>query len=488
MSGRERFGRRELGILAAITGLAAVLRLVTLDLQSLWLDEALSAQMVRDDLGALFDALPYEASPPLFYLVEFVWTHLFGDSEFAFRLPSALAGIVTVPVIYLAARELGGRRAGVVGGVLAAVSPAFIWYSQEGRTYSLAIMFAALSVLFFARSLRGDSGQPLLWWAVFSAGAIATHYFAVMLVGIEAAWMLYERRDRRRVLAFAAIPVLAGVALIPLLMAQQDNGAGSFVKSFSFASRVKGVPTEFLLGFSSPAFAGATAIALALAAVAVFLLATEPRGDSRRLAFTVAGVGIATCALPILLALAGRDYLYPRNLLVAWVPLMVALAVGLAAQRTRLGIAVTAGFVAVGLATVISVAAKPELQRDDWRSGLEQIGPPSEPRLLVVRPFYDRAPVLYYAPTARLALGALAVDEIRVVQMSEPDSAPRAPAGYRLAGVDRGDEFTSYDYRSDRPRRVRPAEVADGFGVRTGGVLVEEPGAKRGRFVHPNEE
>src|SRR5215210_5873106 len=77
---------------AAITLAAASLRFPALSVQSLWLDEAVSVQLVRGDFGTLVESLRFEASPPLYYVIAFGWTHLFGSGEFAFRSLSALAG------------------------------------------------------------------------------------------------------------------------------------------------------------------------------------------------------------------------------------------------------------------------------------------------------------------------------------------------------------------------------------------------------------
>ena len=80
---------------------------------------------------------------------------MLGTGEVALRLPSALAGIATVPVAWAIGRELAGRRAAAIAcAALVAVNPLFVWYSQEARAYGLFVFTAALAMLCFLRAER----------------------------------------------------------------------------------------------------------------------------------------------------------------------------------------------------------------------------------------------------------------------------------------------------------------------------------------------
>jgi hypothetical protein len=104
------------------------------------------------------------------------------------RSLSALAGTASIGVVYLTARALPvPRRGALIVAAVVAVSPVLIWFSQDARAYALVFLLAALSFLFFAGSRRGGAGRDLAWWGVFSALALATHYFAGFLVAPEAA-------------------------------------------------------------------------------------------------------------------------------------------------------------------------------------------------------------------------------------------------------------------------------------------------------------
>ena len=118
--------------------------------------------------------------------------------EVGLRSLTALFGAATVPVAYLIGRELASNRAGLITAALVAVSPMLIWYSQEARSYALLVFFGALALLFFVRALRTGDGRDLGLWALASALALCSHYFAVFAVAIEAAWLLVALRSRWR--------------------------------------------------------------------------------------------------------------------------------------------------------------------------------------------------------------------------------------------------------------------------------------------------
>ena len=132
---------RAFWIVAGLTALGAVLRFLTLGVQSYHHDEIVTAsRILRGDFGHAMNAVGFsESAPPLYYALAWIWTQFTGTGEFGLRSLSALAGVVTIPVVYLIGIELRGRRAGLMAAALAAVNPMLLWYSQEARAYSLLV-------------------------------------------------------------------------------------------------------------------------------------------------------------------------------------------------------------------------------------------------------------------------------------------------------------------------------------------------------------
>ena len=179
---------RAFWIVAGLTALAAALRFSTLGLQSYHHDEIVTAsRILRDGFWHAMSAVGFsESAPPLYYVLAWLWTQLTGTGEFGLRSVSALAGVATVPVAYLIAVELRGRRAGIAAAALVAVNPMLLWYSQEARAYALFALLTAVSLLYFVRALDRGRRRDFTGWGIASALALATHYFAVFPVAAEA--------------------------------------------------------------------------------------------------------------------------------------------------------------------------------------------------------------------------------------------------------------------------------------------------------------
>src|SRR3954471_7598806 len=127
--------------------------------QSFWLDESYTVDLVQRSLGDMLDGVSRtESTPPLFYVLAWLWAKLFGHGEAGLRSLSAVVGTLTVPVAWRAAREwFSGARAGLIAAALVAVNPFFVWYSQEARSYALLVLMAALSLLFLGRAVRSPT-------------------------------------------------------------------------------------------------------------------------------------------------------------------------------------------------------------------------------------------------------------------------------------------------------------------------------------------
>ncbi|MFL5885552.1 MAG: glycosyltransferase family 39 protein [Thermoleophilaceae bacterium] len=392
-----------------MTVAGAALRFSTLGVQSYWADEGVTVRLLHRSFGDMLSAIPNsESTPPLYYVLAWVWAKLFGTGEWGLRSLSALFGAATIPVAYLLGARLVSARAGAIAAAVTAFSPLLVWYSQEARSYALVVLLTGLSLVFFL-------SRRLVWWALVSILALATHYFALFVVAPCALWLLW--RGGRRAWAFVAIVVAAGAALLPLAIDQASNHAADFIRVSSLGTRVAQVPKQFLVGYDSPLETAATVTAVVLALLALTLLLTRSTPREQRGAATAAVLGLAIALPPVVLAIFGADYLITRNVIVAWLPAAVVLTAGFAAPRARLlGAAGAAALCAIGLALVIAVEADPSYQREDWRGVARALGPAKVPRAIVVSPLGGAAGIEAYLPHAQVFPQAyLSVKEIDVV-------------------------------------------------------------------------
>jgi uncharacterized membrane protein len=456
---------RTFWIVAGLTALGALLRFATLGDQAYHHDEIVTASRVlRVGFGHAMDAVGFsESAPPLYYALAWLWTQVTGNGEWGLRFLSALAGVATIPVAYFLGRELRGPRAGFIAAALVAVNPMLLWYSQEARAYSLLGLFCALSLLYCVRALQtpscrfaSDSDEKrqlggkrdFILWGIFSALALATHYFAIFPLVAEV--VLLVRRRGRAILSGLLIVAVAVVLLAPLAIHQMSYGHAEWIGKFSLGHRVAEVGITFMVGETGDII-GRTEqwqpalVPLALAAAAFVLLMARGSRSERRAAFVPLAVAGAAVGIPLLLAIlsAGKDFVLARNLLPALVPLLVAVAVALSTERARrLGTAIAVVLVAYSLGFCIYAGSSPELQRPDWRAVADHLGEPDGPRATVTW-VLGEAPLRFYLSTGAIQLKASEgydwlVREIAFVSMGEVPPPPRRllGPGFRQTGAE----------------------------------------------------
>ncbi len=194
----------DLGLLCALLCCAALLRFGGLNHLSLWLDEGATIHFAalpwREVLGLHGQ---YDFHPPLYYLLVKLITPI-TSPLIAGRLISAVAGTLTIGVVYLLGAVLLNRRVGVAAGLLVAVSPLHIWYSQEGRMYALAIFFVALAALALVGFERSGARAPAsrYWSALFGGAALLAAYtvysalYTLIPLALVVSWLVVRHRWR----------------------------------------------------------------------------------------------------------------------------------------------------------------------------------------------------------------------------------------------------------------------------------------------------
>ncbi len=455
----------------------AALRFATLGMQSYHHDEAWTAGVVLHD--SLFTTLGKvsgtESTPPLYYLLAWGWSKLFGNAEWGLRSLSALFGVATIPVAFAIGRRLAGAAAGAFAAAFVALNPALIWYSQEARAYSLLVLLSTFAFLFFLRARDGHSPRDLGAWAVLSALAVATHYFGAMPAAVEAVLLIAAAgRQRRGALIASGVVALAVIALAPLAIHQSDAGHANWIGRLGMGTRLKETAVTAVNGetgrfISQPLPTRDALVPLALLAVALLLVPWRGSGAERRGAGLALTVAAGTLGLTLLAAAAGKDYLLARNLLPALIPVLAAAAIGICARRAgRLGLGVGAALLAYWFAFALYVDARPRLQRPDWRDLAADIGPPKGPREIVTSG-QATVPLRYYLPDRTIELydpkPAIPVREVYVVSVGVPPprSGTGLPAPFRYAGRQSEKTTTVVRYLAPRPTPVPWAELLDHY-------------------------
>ena len=121
--------------LVVVFFLAVLLRFSALDRNSLWFDEAWGVFRANQPVETTLTGDIEVGRPPLYYVGLHYWIDWFGSSELSVRLPSAIASLLSVGLIYSLGHQLFNRRVALVAMSLLAVSTLHVWYAQEVRMY-----------------------------------------------------------------------------------------------------------------------------------------------------------------------------------------------------------------------------------------------------------------------------------------------------------------------------------------------------------------
>jgi SAM-dependent methyltransferase len=154
-----------------------------------------------------------DTSPPLYYLLLYGWTRAVGTSDAALRLFSVAWALACFPLLWSLARQVGGRAAALPTCVLFTFAPLCIYYSTEGRMYSLLWFWTVLAMWLTLRLQRQGVRLGLfLSWVAAGAAGLLTHYFFAFVWLAALAWlMLHPGRLPRKV-------SVAGAALTALMV------------------------------------------------------------------------------------------------------------------------------------------------------------------------------------------------------------------------------------------------------------------------------
>lgn len=182
----------------------AALRLAHISRYDLWFDESITA-LTQIDPTQIFSSTLFNA--PLYYSLLWVWLRLFELNELFIRLPSALAGIASIAVVYLLAKHWFDKTTGLLSALLLAVSPLHIYYAQEARHYSLVtLLYITATFLLVKKTPK----IPNFFTYALLLMAVATDYYALTL--LATLFICTNRNIRAKTMA-ATFLILLCIAL-----------------------------------------------------------------------------------------------------------------------------------------------------------------------------------------------------------------------------------------------------------------------------------
>ncbi|HEV3100713.1 MAG TPA: glycosyltransferase family 39 protein [Candidatus Dormibacteraeota bacterium] len=394
--------------------LALALRVYRLDARSLWLDEILTSQPAH--LSGPGDVVAWSKAAlnqmPLFYMFTWFLGH-WSDTGVVLRLPALIFGTLLVPSVFVLGRSLFGTLAGLVAGLLTAVMPFAVWYSQEARAYTLLMLLTTLQMYFAFAAVK--RGRAINWvgLAGFTILNLYTHYvaiFATVAMAVYVGLFLLndlvrgtardskERLTRiRPALLAGAVVAIAYVPWVPSLrrlLARPDQSLGQIHLNHT-ANLADLANTLDALGLT-----GFVLAFLCLGLGATILWAAQGKAVESGLLLAWIGVPLALFSFTAGLAVLAIDVRY-----IAFMFPAAMIAVGAGVQAASVGVAAAAARVRnsptprwprlaplVGLLAIVLLLAQvvPALatsymqSKDDYRAVARHITDASPPGSVVL--------------------------------------------------------------------------------------------------------
>jgi len=392
------------GVLGVCVLLGLFARTVDLGRSGLWIDEGWSLWFATR--AGLADFLQ-ENHPPLYYgLLRAVAS--VASSDAALRASGTLASVGTMAASFaLARRVLGSRNAAFGVAALVAVAGVDIAVARELRMYPWMTLAFAACLLFGHRAATEGRRRDFAGFTATAIVLLYLHGIGAFFVAGALLFALPFASDRRRAMALVGAAALAGLAVLPWMIAstlhRMDLMSGGLAwRAPPTLGEILQTPLRLFVDTAPPApgragslhecglaldpglcavagFSERLAVgklpllafaALGLAAAAVGLVRHARR--DRRALLALAAAAIVPGVLMVAMARFAAPFWDVRYLAPCVVPVALLLAAwGVGSGRAAGRIATLA---TIGLCALTSIALPQQGPPEQWREALEQLG------------------------------------------------------------------------------------------------------------------
>lgn len=359
--------------------LALIIRLINLD-QSLWLDEAITAQAAKNyslvDLVSKFAV--GDVHPPAHYVLIWIWLNSFGNSETVLRLTSVIFGVASVGILYLTGKRLFNNTSGLLGALFLAIAPLHIYYSQELRVYSL-VTFAVCLINYFFIRLSENKIKFYLGYFIASLLVLFSDYMAYFIFPAHLLYIIfYERTLLKKYLVILGILFIAWSPWLFVFIKQLSTGIETTKILIKWAEIVGGTNIKNLalifiktiigrISFDNKLVYGGIIVFITIIYSLLFYYFSKLKDKKNLfLLFCVVIPIILTAIVSVFIPVLA----YFRLLYI--VPIFYLLvAQAILTRKKQLQILFTTVLVFISISAVIIFNLNSKFHREDWRSALQ---------------------------------------------------------------------------------------------------------------------
>ena len=424
--------------------LALGLRLVGIN-QSLWLDEAISANIAKLPIGEIVKSFSIgDFHPPLFYWFLDLWTKIGGSNVIWLRLSSVLFSLATIYFVYLIGKKIKNKKIGILAALFLAVNPLFIYYSQELRMYSMVTMWLIIGFYFFIKIKNEKySAKDLVIFNLMMALSFGTFYGSIFLIASFAIYFLIKKEWKLFFLTNIGTGLII-LALAPLLLIQIKNSRIMLIEVTNWAlvlgkvnlKNLLLIPLKFGMGRISfyPKIAYYLTGGLWSLILLIMILKNKKEGNWLKFFLMVPII------LAILFSIKSPLLEYFRFLYL--VPIM-CLALAMNCDKKWQKILIGGGFLIFSLMYLLN----PNYYREDWKSVAQELG--NKGSVYMVSSFGD--PIKFYD-------SSIEIKDIKTIIPTENEIWV-LPYGEIIHGIDHKKILENLGYKKTFQRDFREMEL-----------------------------
>jgi mannosyltransferase len=179
----------EVGLLAGIVLIAAALRFYKLGDWSFWIDEIFTINRAQAHVN-IQTILDYWWQPSTSTIITGFTLRHFGVSELTSRLPTAVVGVISIPVVYLLLKRVLGSGVAMLSAFLLATAPWHLYWSQNARYLVMLLVFYISASFAFFWAIENDRPRYLLVFVLFLFLALGERLTAAFLVPVIAIYLV----------------------------------------------------------------------------------------------------------------------------------------------------------------------------------------------------------------------------------------------------------------------------------------------------------
>ncbi len=229
--------------------LGAFLRIYGIEHESLWNDEL--GSWFRSSFESIKLVIDFcaqtDVHPPGYQIILYITERIFGDSEAALRIPSAIAGILSIPVVFFLGKILFSFREGLIAAACMSVLWCPVYYSQEARAYSILLLFSLLTTYFWITIFSFTENKKFIFryripvYILTGIAASYVHYYGLLLIALQACAAgiisVQKRSFLPRCSLIYGLILAAYMPWVPAMLYQLSRGGAGWIpepKIYSF--------------------------------------------------------------------------------------------------------------------------------------------------------------------------------------------------------------------------------------------------------------